>query len=293
MLARRSLLLLSTALLAGAGSPPLVVASFSILADMVSEIAGPGVRVASLVGPDQDLHAYEPRPSDLRTLAGADLLVLNGLGVEGWAQRMAQASGFKGRTVIATKGVTPLRPAANGAAGANPSEGEYDPHAWQSVVNAQFYAANIRDGLAALGPGLAAGAPTYLARLAKLDAWVRAALALVPAARRRVITTHDAMAYYGHAYGVTFRAPLGISTEAEPTARQIAELEHQIRDEHITALFFENISNNKLLAQIARDTGARIGGELYSDALSPPDGPAATYEAMIRHNTMQIVAALT
>ncbi|MBN8892382.1 MAG: zinc ABC transporter substrate-binding protein, partial [Rhodospirillales bacterium] len=153
MLARRSLLLLSAALLPAAAAPPLVVvASFSILADLVRQVAGGRVRVVSLVGPDQDLHAYEPRPSDLRTLAGADMLVLNGLGVEGWSARMAQASGFKGRIVVASKGVRPLHPATGGAAGADPAEGQYDPHAWQDVANVKRYVATIRDGLAAIDP---------------------------------------------------------------------------------------------------------------------------------------------
>lgn len=294
---RRALLLaaLATPALAASG-PKLVVTSFSILADLVREIAGAQVRVVSLVGPDQDLHAYEPKPSDLRTLAGADLLVLNGLGVEGWSTRMAQASGFQGRTVIASRGVAPLRPASGGAAGASAEDGEYDPHAWQNVTNVRLYVGNIRDGLVAIDPANAdsyrSAADVYLARLDALDRDIRAALAPIPPARRRVITTHDAMAYYGHAYGIIFRAPLGLSTESEPSARSIAVLERQIHDEHITALFFENISNNTLLRQIARDTGVRIGGELYPDALSPPGGPAATYIAMMRHNTGQIVAAL-
>jgi zinc/manganese transport system substrate-binding protein len=242
------------------------------------------------------LHAYEPKPADLRTLARADLLVLNGLGAEGWSARMAQASGFKGRVVVASKGVSALHAATGGAAGADAADGQFDPHAWQDVGNVKRYVANIRDGLAAVDPAGAAGyraaASAYLAKLDRLDTDIRAAYAPIPPARRRVITTHDALAYYGRAYGVTFRAPLGLSTESEPSAKGIAALERQIGAEHITALFFENISNNTLLRQIARDTGVRVGGVLYSDALSPPGGPAATYIAMMRHNLGQIVAAL-
>lgn len=298
-LSRRTLLILSATVPAtalAATTRPLVVTSFSILADLVRQVAGDHVRLVSLVGPDQDLHAYAPRPSDLRTLADANLLVLNGLGVEGWSTRMAQASGFKGRIVVASRGVVPLRPAADGNAGASPADGQYDPHAWQDVGNVKLYVANIRDALIAIDPPNAAAyraaAARYLAELDKLDAWVRAALAPVPPSRRRVITTHDAMAYYGHAYGIIFRSPMGLSTESEPTARDMTALIHQIRAEHITALFLENISNNTLVKQVARDTGVRVGGELYSDALSPPGGPAANYVAMIRHNTAQIVAAL-
>mgnify|MGYP001548453303 CR=1 FL=1 len=298
MLTRRHWLILSAALPAAAhaATPPLVVTSFSILADLVREIAGDRVKIVSLVGPDQDLHAYEPKPADLRTLAGADLLVLNGLGVEGWSARMAQASGFKGRIVVASNGIAPLPPATGGAAGADAADGQFDPHAWQDVANVKRYVANIRDALAAIDPAgaaaCAAAATAYLARLDRLDADIRAAYAPIPPARRRVITTHDALAYYGRAYGLTFRAPLGLSTESEPSAKDIAALERQITAEHITALFFENISNHTLLRQIARDTGARVGGVLYSDGRSPPGGPAATYIAMMRDNLAQIVAAL-
>jgi zinc/manganese transport system substrate-binding protein len=291
MLARRPLLLLATALpgVALAVTPPLVVTSFSILADLVGEIAGVRVKIVSLVGPDQDLHAYEPKPADLRTLARADLLVLNGLGAEGWSARMAQASGFNGRLVVASKGVTPLHPA--GA-----PDGPSDPHAWQDVANVKLYVANIRDGLAAIDPAGAtayrAAAAAYLAKLDRLDRDIRAAYAAIPQARRRVVTTHDALAYYGRAYGLTFRAPLGLSSDSEPSAKGIAALERQIKAEHITALFVENISNTTLLRQIARDTGVRVGGVLYSDALSPPDGPAGTYIAMMRYNLGEIVGAL-
>ncbi len=296
MLARRHLLVLAAGVpgAAFAATQPLVVTSFSILADLVGEIAGERVRVVSLVGPDQDLHAYQPKPSDLRTLARADLLVLNGLGVEGWSARMAQASGFKGRMVVASRGVMALHPATGGAAGE--AEGPFDPHAWQDVANVKLYVANIRDGLAAIDPAGAAGyraaAAGYLARLNRLDGDIRAAYAPIPRARRWVITTHDALAYYGRAYGLTFRAPLGLSSESEPSAKDVAGLERQIRAEHISALFFENISNSTLLRQIARDTGVRVGGVLYSDALSPPDGPAGTYIAMMRHNLGEIVKGL-
>lgn len=288
MLARRRLLILAAGLpgVAQAGAAPLVVVSFSILADLVGEVAGGRVRVVSLVGPDQDLHAYQPKPSDLRTLARADLLVLNGLGAEGWSARMAQASGFRGRVVVASEGVAALHPAG----------GAVDPHAWQDVGNVKLYVANIRDGLAAIDPAGAAAyraaASGYLAKLDRLDGEIRAAYAAIPPARRRVVTTHDSLAYYGRAYGLTFLAPLGLSSESEPSAKEVARLERQIGAEQITALFVENISNQTLLRQIARDTGVRVGGVLYTDALSPPGGPAGTYIAMMRYNLAEIVKAL-
>lgn len=287
MLGRRLVLTLPTLLAAPARADgrPLVVASFSILADLVREVAGGRVRVVALVGPDRDLHAYQPKPSDLRLLVGADILVLNGLGAEGWAARMAQASGFRGREVVASDGVAPLLVA-----------GQADPHAWQDVGNVKLYVATIRDGLAAVDPAGAAvyrdAASAYLAKLDRLDADIRAALVAIPRARRRVITTHDALGYFGRAYGVTLLAPLGLSSESEVSARAVAGLERQIRAEHIRALFVENIGNDALLRQIARDTGVRVGGVLYSDALSPPEGPAGTYIAMMRHNLAEIVGAL-
>lgn len=283
---RRALLAGLAAGPARAAAPPLVIASFSILADLVREVAGGRVRVVALVGPDRDLHAYRPRPSDLRLLAGAALLVLNGLGAEGWAARMASASGFAGRVVVASDGVVPWRE----------GPGAVDPHAWQDVGNVRLYVSNISNGLAAIDPAGAAAyreaAAAYRARLDGLDAEIRAALAAIPAGRRRIVTSHDALGYFGRAYGLTVLAPLGLSDTGEPSARAVAALERQIRREHIRALFVESFGNAALLRQIAHDTGARIGGTLHTDALSPPDGPAGTYIAMMRHNLATIIAAL-
>jgi zinc/manganese transport system substrate-binding protein len=268
-----------------ANAPLPVVASFSILADFVRQIAGDRVKLVTLVGPEADVHAFEPSPAHARQLAEAAVLVSNGLGLETWLPRLARAAKFSGRAILAAQMVQ--RRKAGGA---------IDPHAWQDVGNAKLYVGMIRDGLAAADPdggdAYRAAAAAYLLKLTKLDAEIRAALAPIPRFRRIIVTTHDAFGYFGAAYGVDFLAPLGLSTEAEPSPRQIAALVQQIRARHARGLFLEKFSNGTLLEQIARETDVRIGGEVYSDALSNADGPAATYEAMMRHNLSEFVKAL-
>ncbi len=288
MLSRRRALCLALAALpvsAQAASPLRVMASFSILADLVQNLTGPRLRVAMLVGPDQDTHVYQPKPSDLRAVAQADVLVVNGLGFEGWMDRLAQAANFRGRLIVATAGIAPRQT----------PDGGTDPHAFQSVPNLRAYIANLRAGLSAADPdgatAYAAAADRYLQRLDALDADIRAAWAPLPRARRRIITTHDALGYYGAEYGVDFLAPEGFSTESEPSAKDLRRLIGQIRAQNITALFLENISNSAVLRQIARETGVKIGGTLFSDALSPANGPASTYLDMMRHNTRLMAAA--
>ncbi len=288
MLSRRhaiALAILSPAI-AQAATKLRVVASFSILGDLVGEIGGGRVQPVVLVGPDQDTHVYQPKPSDLRAVAAADVLVTNGLGFEGWMDRMAEAAGFKGSRIVASTGIAPMAT----------EDGGTDPHAFQNVRHVMRYVANVRDGLAAADPAgtetYARTATAYLARLTKLDADIRAAWAPVPRNRRRIITSHDALGYYGAEYGVTFLAPQGLSTESEPSAKALRGLIEQIRAQHVTALFVENISNGAILRQIARETGVKIGGTLFSDALSPLGGPAGTYLDMMRHNTTAMVAAI-
>jgi zinc/manganese transport system substrate-binding protein len=263
-----------------------VVASFSILGDLVKNVGGDRVEVATLVGPGGDAHVYSPSPADARTLAAARLIVLNGLGFEGFIDRLVQASGTKAVIAVASAGVTPRR-----------SEGgAIDPHAWQAVGNAEIYVKNIRDALIKVDPAgretYEANAAAYLARLDRLDRDVRAAISSIPPARRKVITTHDAFGYFGAAYGIAFIAPLGVSTETEASARDIARIIRQVRHDEVPALFVENVSDPRLLRRISAETDARIGGTLYSDQLSRPDGPASTYIDMIRHNVGEIVAAL-
>jgi len=274
-----------------------VVASFSILADLVRQVGGGRVEVTSLVGPDAELHGFEPTPADVRRLAGAQLFVINGLGVEGWSDRLAQSSGFKGTTVIASRGLQAL--AADEDHDKHDAHAHHhdDPHAWQSVANVKRYVANIRDALIAVDPAgrgsYEAQAARYSAELDGLEHDIAATFTPIPKERRRVITSHDAFAYFAAAYGVTFLAPQGVGNEAEPSAHRVAELIRQIRKEGVKVVFWENISSPRVIERIARETGAKPGGTLYSDALSGPQGPAPTYIAMMRHNVKLFADSLT
>lgn len=272
-----------------------VVASFSILADLARNVGGDRVDVTVLVGRNNDSHAFEPSPADSRRLADARLVVVNGLGFEGWLDRLVRAAGGKVPIVVASAGVRPRAGAADETRFGGNRAG-VDPHAWQSVDNVRRYVANIRDALIKVDPAgqeaYAANAGAYLARLDALDQEIRRTLAKIPADRRRVITSHDAFGYFADAYAIAFLAPEGLSTEAEPSARAVARIIGQIESARIGALFLENVVDPRLLRQIARETGARIGGTLYSDALTGPDGPAPTYLDMMRHNVRALAAAL-
>jgi zinc/manganese transport system substrate-binding protein len=262
-----------------------VVASFSILGDFVRNVGGDRVDVTTLVGPDGDVHVYTPAPADARKVAEARLLVINGLGLEGWLPRLVQSSGGKAEIVTATKGITPR---SIGAAA--------DPHAWQSVANAKIYVANIRDALAAADPANAgiyrAHAEAYLTQLDALDREVRDAVTRIPPAHRKVISTHDAFGYFAAAYGIAFIAPLGVSTESEASARDIAAIITQIKTMQIPAVFLENISDPRLIRRISAETGAGIGGTLYSDSLTGEKGDAPTYIDLVRHNIKALTSAL-
>jgi zinc/manganese transport system substrate-binding protein len=274
------LLALLAAAPAWADSRLKVVATFSILGDLVQSVGGDKVDVSVLVGPDTDAHTYQPRPSDARTLAQAQVLVSNGLGFEGWIDRLAEAAGFKGKRIVAAAGTAQAS----------------DPHCWQDVACTRRYVSAIADGLADADPPNAAAYRARAAevdkRLAELDRWIRSEIDRVPAARRKAITSHDSFGYFARAYGVSFSAPRGYTTDSEPTARDVANLIRQVRAEKIKALFIENMTNPAMINEIARDTGATVGPRLYSDALSKPGGPADTYEAMMRHNTTALVAGM-
>ena len=262
-----------------------VVASFSILADFARQVGGNRVDVTALVGPDSDVHVYTPTPHDARIVGEARLVVINGLGLEGWLPRLLQASGSKAKLVTASQGITPLKRGADA-----------DPHAWQSVTNAMLYVKNIRDALVTLDAADAAtfktNADRYLSALDALDREVRADVDKIPSERRKVISTHDAFGYFAAAYGITFIAPLGVSTDTEPSARDLAEIIGQIRQAKIPAVFLENFNDDRLVSRIAAETGTKVGGTLFSDALSDENGDAPTYIDMVRHNIKALTGAL-
>ena len=293
-----------------------MVATFSILGDMVKRIGGEHVAVTTLVGPDGDAHVYQPTPADARAISETKILVVNGLQFEGWLDRLIDASDFRGVRVVATDGIKPIAfddehgadaHARDGEAGPDKhaeggdheghDHGAFDPHAWQSLRDAAVYVDNIAAALAKADPGNAdafhRNRAAYAAEIEALDSEIRKIVAGLPAASRTVVTSHDAFAYFGRDYGLTFIAPQGLSTESEASAKDVARLIRQIRDAGIRAVFIENIGDPRLLKRIADETGAVIGGTLYPGALSGPDGPAPTYLDMMRHNAMTLAKALT
>lgn len=268
-----------------------VLASFSILGDLVRVVGADRVAVTTLVGPDEDAHVFEPKPSDAKNLLQTRLLVTNGLGFEPWAQKLVKSAGYKGAAVVASQDVTTRSmPAEKG------KRVETDPHAWQDPTNVTLYVRNIAAALGKLDPAGAsvyqANSDAYIKELQALDAEAKTLIAALPPAKRKVITSHDAFGYFGAHYGVKFLAPQGISTESEPSAKQVAQLIQQIQREKIKAVFFENMSNSRLLAQLSKDAGVTVGPALYVDALSKAAGPADSYLKLMRHNVTQLVAGM-
>jgi zinc/manganese transport system substrate-binding protein len=273
-----------------------VIASFSILGDMTKNVGGDRVAVTTIVGPNGDAHVYEPTPADAKALSQADLVIINGLGMEGWMERLIKTSGYKGPVVVATKGIKPLEASAEEQHYGAKHTHKIDPHAWQNLANGLIYVDDIAKGLSAVDP---AGTSTYKAntaayktKLADLDKWVKTEFSTIPKPKRRIITSHDAFGYLGAAYGITILSPMGVSTESEPSAGGVAKLIQQIRKEKITAVFIENVSDPRLVEQIGKESWVKLGGELYSDALSKPEGPAPTYIDMFKNNVTKMVAAM-
>lgn len=277
--------------------PRPAVASFSILGDMLREVGGPFLAIDTIVGPEADAHGFQPAPSDAQKLARARFVVINGLGFEGWMPRLIRASGFKGTQITASRGIATIKPAHGHGHSHGHSHGdEADPHVWQDPRRAQQMVRTIAEGLATADREAAetyrANAARYVAELQALDTWVAEQFATIPRARRRVVTSHDAFGYFGARYGIDFLSPQGLSTRSEPSAQGIARLVQQIRRDRITALFIETGANPRVLEQVAAESGVRIGGKLFADALSAPGGPAPSYVAMIRHNMRAIAEAL-
>jgi zinc/manganese transport system substrate-binding protein len=275
---------------AQAQDKPVAVATFSILADLTQRVAGDHAQVLTLVGPNGDAHVFEPGPKESADLAKADLLIANGLGFEPWLQRLEDASGFKGNVIVASDGVTPF------AAGEEEGHEGTDPHAFQDLANAEIYVANIAKGLSEVAPDHAAdfkaNADKLIAEITALDQQLKADFGAIPQERRRVLTSHDAFHYFGRAYGIEFVSVQGLSTEAEPAADDLVKVVRQARDGHLAAIFLENMSDPRLAETVAQETGLRVGGELYADALSEADGPAPDYLSLVRHNARQLLAGM-
>lgn len=266
-----------------------VVTSFSVLGDMVQQVGGEHVHVDTLVGPDGDPHTFEPSPKDSVLLSKADVVVVNGLGLEGWLDRLVKASGFKGKLVVASEGVKTHMLDEDGKT-------VTDPHAWNSAANGALYAQNILAGLVKADPqdeaALNASGQKYIAQLKEIDGWAKARFNAIPLAKRKVLTSHDAFGYFGRAYGVTFMAPQGLSSESEASAAQVGALINQIKADGVHTWFMENQLDPRLVKQIATATGAQPGGELYPEALSKPGGVADSYVKMLRHNVESLANSM-
>lgn len=270
-------------------NPLEAVASFTVIADMVKTVGGDRVHVISLIGPNGDPHVYEPTPADAQALKKADVAFVSGLHLEGWLDRLINASGYRGESVVLSNGIKTRSMEEDG-------KRVTDPHAWNSAVNGVIYVRNIIAALEKADPAGAsvyqANGKQYISELQQLDSYARTQVQSIPAAQRKVLTSHDAFGYFGDAYGVTFLSPLGFSTEAEASAADVAKLIRQIKHEHVSAYFFENSGDPRLVKQIAAASGAQPGGELYVEALSPADGPAATYAQMFRYNVDKLTTAM-
>ena len=302
--------------MAQADEPMPVVATFSILGDMVGRIGGEHISLTTLVGPDGDAHVYQPTPKDARSVSEAEVMFINGLDFEGWLERLAEAASFDGTLVTATKGIDAIafddhddhddhkdhddhddhkdHDDHDDHHGHN--HGAFDPHAWLSLDHAVTYVDNITAALATADPENAAdyysNRADYIAQIDSLSKEVAVMMSSIPEKKRTVVTPHDAFGYFSQTYDIKFVAPQGLSTDSEISASDVAELIEQIREEGISAVFIESITDNRMIEQIANETGAVVGGTLYSDALSAKEGPASTYLKMFRHNAVTISSVL-
>jgi zinc/manganese transport system substrate-binding protein len=335
MIKRRTFIKASTVIAALAASAPYsvraqqeipVVATFSILGNMVERIGGSAVTVTTLVGRNGDTHVFQPTPADAKAVKRASVLFTNGLEFEGWLDRLAEAAEFDGELVVTTNGIETISLQEHGddehgdeggedekqhddeqaeskddhdgeTQGDDHHGGEFDPHGWQSLKNAIVYVNNITAALAKTSPSNAstfyANRAAYVEEIESLDREIRNMIAALPSSARTIVTSHDAFQYFGRDYGFTFLAPQGLSTESEASARDVAQLIEQIRAENISAVFVENVADPRLVQQIATETGIIVGGKLFPGALSSEDGSAATYLDMMRYNATTIATALT
>ena len=266
-----------------------VVASFTVLADVVRQVGGDHVKVTSLVGPNGDPHEFEPSPADAKALNAAKVTFVSGEGLEGWMDRLITASGYRGNPVTVSEGINTRTMEEDGKT-------VTDPHVWNSPVNVKIWVANIEKALSAADPADAAAykanAEKYTKKLDELDIYAHSKFDKIADHSRKVLTSHDAFGYFGREYNVSFLAPLGLSTESEASAADVAKLIEQIKQEHVKTYFFENSNDPRLVKQVATATGAEPGGELYVESLSDTKGPAPTYEKMFRYNVDQLSTAM-
>ncbi len=270
-----------------------VVATFSILGDMAANIGADKIELRTLVGPESDAHDYEPTPADSQTLAEADVILENGLEFESWLPALYTASRSKAKRTVVSEGVTTRTMTHDGAT-------ETDPHIWQSPENAVRMTANIAAALSAADAANAAtykaNADAYAARLTELDKAIKDEVASLPADRRRLVTSHDALGYFAERYGFEVVGSVidSLSTEAgEPSAAELAGIIDAIKKSGVKAIFLESMGNAALVERVAKESGVVVGPELYTDALGKAGSPGATYIDALRHNAREIVKALS
>ena len=287
--------ILALAAPARASEQPKVVATFSVLGDMIASIAGDKVQLTTIVGGDGDCELYQPTAADARAVADARLFVMNDLNprFEPWAEPLLKRAAFRGTKLVASQGVNVIIDYRPRGAIKSP---QVDQHAWHDPANGLVYVANIAEGLAQLDPPNAAfyrtQADGYAREIRELDAWAKSELAVIPSAKRRVITSHDGFEYLARAYDIEMTPARGMVNDSDPSAEDIARLIQQIRTTKVKAIFIENMNDPRLIKRVAREAGASIGGTLYSDALSKPGGNADTYLKMLRHNVSTLKAAM-
>ncbi|WP_074380949.1 metal ABC transporter solute-binding protein, Zn/Mn family [Bartonella doshiae] len=292
------LLLLLSSFSASAHNKIRVVASFSILADLVKNVGGDSISISTFVGPNASIHIYEPTPRDVQALKNAHIIFINGLHLEGFIDRLITASGTKALLVEVSANIPPLNiQHQKHSAQEHNHYSDIDPHAWQTIPNVEIYVKNIATAFCKIDQQSCVkynrNSSAYIQKLKIAQETLKTKIATIPKDKRVIITSHDAFSYFAKEYGFTMLAPQSASTETEATAADVAKLIKQIKTNKAAALFVENISNPRLIKQISRETGLKIGGTLYSDALSNENGPAATYLDMMEHNIKTIIDAIT
>lgn len=277
-----------------------VVATYSILGDLVQNVAGDSAEVTTLVDPDGDAHTFEPTPKDVVSLAEADVVFENGVDFETWLDKLHKSSKSKGKRVVVTKGLQLREGECNHAhKPGEKHEHEDDPHVWHDVKNAIHMVGVIRDALAEADPPKAdrykANAAAYLDKLKALDAWVVEKVATLPKQNRKLVTSHDTFGYFAerHGFDVVGTLLTSVSTEAsDPPAGEFAKLVGSVKAAKVPAIFAENVHNPRLMERLAKEAGVKLAPPLFTDALGKPGSEGDTYEKMIRHNVTTIVEAV-
>jgi zinc/manganese transport system substrate-binding protein len=275
-----------------------VIATFSVIGDMLANVGGDHVDIKTIVGAGGDCELYQPTAADVATIATARAVFINDLNeeFEPWLEPLLKQARFTGTKVVVTRGVRTLTAEEEHPISGRQLPAAIDQHAWLDPHNGVIYVRNIAEALARLDPSGAAdyraNAATYTREIQTVDDWARREFAAVPAAKRRVLASHDSLEYIANAYGITLLSVNGWTNKSEPSAAELAKLARQIRSEHVKALFLDSITDPRAMQRIADETGAVIGGTLYGDSLSPSGSEADSYVNMLRHDVATLKAGM-